>query len=267
MENKTINLPDWVIFHIPHDSVEIPKVVKNQFILNDEQLARELLLMTDHYTWNIFARDIDPANVVRAPVSRLVVDVERFINDDEEPMSARGMGVIYTHTSQGNPLRKELSEADRQKLLETYYIPHHASFERLVEEKLVKFQQCLIIDGHSFPSVALPYEGVTDATNRLDVCIGTDSFHTPPELVEAFVREFSDVGFSVAVNAPFSGSIVPMSRYLKDTRVLSLMVELNRKIYLHEATGQKRIDFDDIGFSVRSSIARAIEGIDWHPTT
>ena len=38
----------------------------------DEALARELLLMTDRYTVELF--DISPGNALRFPLSRLVVD-------------------------------------------------------------------------------------------------------------------------------------------------------------------------------------------------
>ncbi len=60
------------------------------------------------------------------PVSRLVVDPERFEKDDEEPMAARGMGVVYELTSHGQPLRVFPSSSaaeERGKLLERFYRP------------------------------------------------------------------------------------------------------------------------------------------------
>lgn len=83
---------DGVIFHVPHDSTDIPADVRNQFALDDQQLKNEILKMTDHFTARLFCSDIVPQNIVRAPVSRLVVDVERFVEDSAEPMAGKGMG-------------------------------------------------------------------------------------------------------------------------------------------------------------------------------
>ena len=41
-------------------------------------------------------------------------------------------------------------------------------------------------------------------------------------------------GFSTARNQPFSGTIVPMKHHRKDQRVQSLMIEINRWLYLGE---------------------------------
>ena len=79
--------------------------------------------MTDHRTLRLFADPSADTVVVRAPVSRLVVDVERFPDDADEPMAARGMGVVYTTTSQLTPLRRVLSDSERKALLQAYLLP------------------------------------------------------------------------------------------------------------------------------------------------
>ncbi len=43
--------------------------------------------MTDFWTFALYANGVALSQTVIAPVSRLVTDVERFVNDREEPMS------------------------------------------------------------------------------------------------------------------------------------------------------------------------------------
>ena len=45
---------------------------------------------------------------------------------------------------------------------------------------------------------------------------------------------FESCGYSTARNQPFRGTIVPMKHYQKDRRVQSLMIEINRWLYLGE---------------------------------
>ena len=216
-----INWPtDAIILHIPHASIVLPTEV--EFLLGHEALAYEVDAMTDHHTDRLF--DLLGARRCVFPVSRLVVDPERFIEDSMESV---GMGVVYTHTSSGKPLRK-ISLEQRQHLIDEYYHPHHQQLTTMASEALSIHGRCLIIDCHSFPAKPLEYE--TDPY-RPDVCIGTDAFHTRPELEASLINSFQEYGYSVAINSPFSGSLVPMDFYKKDRQVQSIMVELNRGLY------------------------------------
>lgn len=49
---------DGVIFHVPHDSTDIPADVRNQFTLDDQELKSEILNMTDHFSARLFCSDI-----------------------------------------------------------------------------------------------------------------------------------------------------------------------------------------------------------------
>ena len=228
------SLPPWVVMHIPHDSTSIPPEVRPQFLLTDAALVAELNRMTDHLTHAMFATRNGDAVVVRAPVSRLVVDVERFANDEDEPMASRGMGAIYSVTSSLAPLRRPLSDDERVSLMNAWYHPHHERLELAVAAAVEQHGQCLVLDCHSFPSRALPYEQDEASLHRPDICIGTDAFHTTDALVDAFTHAFSEAGWTVGINQPFSGALVPASRHLRDHRVRAGIVEVNRRRYMHE---------------------------------
>jgi N-formylglutamate amidohydrolase len=78
--NSRLSYPDWAIFHVPHDSKRIPGETRNQYVLDDVELEAELCRMTDHHTLELFTSLIPADQIVCAPVSRLVVDVERFMS-------------------------------------------------------------------------------------------------------------------------------------------------------------------------------------------
>lgn len=240
MEPESPKVPP-IVLHIPHASTIIPDDVRASFLTDDAQLELELLRVTDHYTDDIFAVPVQAAAMVVYQVSRLVCDPERFCSDPDEPMAARGLGVIYTKRHDLGSLRVSPSPAEREALLNRFYRPHHRALEDAVAQSIAAHDRCLVIDCHSFPGVPLPYESDPDA--RPDICIGTDRFHTPDRLRDAAVRAFADAGLSVMVNRPFAGALVPVSRYHQDRRVTAIMIEINRRLYMDEASllsGEKR---------------------------
>lgn len=234
--------PSSVVIHVPHASTLIPDAERGSFRAN---LKDELLKMTDMYCGELFCGEYKS---VVFPVSRLVCDPERFRSDADEPMSRVGMGAVYTRTHSGETLR-EVGEAGRERILRAYYDPHHAGFTAAVQAALDRTGGCLIIDGHSFCPRPLPYEQDQNPV-RPDFCIGSDPFHTPKRLEEAAVVFLRERGFTAAVNAPFAGAIVPMRFYRRDARVRSVMIEVNRRLYMR-GDGSKNSAFEETRRTVR----------------
>ena len=251
-------LPDWVILNIPHDSVFIPHTLRKKIFLTDGELDRELIRMTDFWTHALFAGAVPLSRMVIAPVSRLVVDTERFIDDSLELMASRGMGVIYTATSDLNSLRKRPTSREKERLLRTWYEPHHRRLERLVDASLKSHGKTLIVDCHSFPSKALHYEK-SRRERRPEICLGTDAFHTPEFLQKEAYEALSSAGFDVAVNAPFSGALTPLKHYRKDPRVASLMIEVRRDLYEDESSAAVTLNFPRVARLLQNSLVRAVE--------
>jgi N-formylglutamate deformylase len=201
----------FVILHIPHSSADVPADVRPQILLDDDQLARELGLLTDWHTAELFALPGDEAVTLGFPVNRLVVDPERFEDPEAERMEAVGMGAVYTKTAEGLPLRDEaVASRERDALLSRYYRPHHAALETATAAALAAHGRCLVLDCHSFPSLPLPYEFKVSTdrwsvVHRPAVCLGTDStlpphapfahpgMHTPPWLRERAAEAFGEM--------------------------------------------------------------------------
>jgi N-formylglutamate deformylase len=245
------------VLHIPHSSTRIPPEERRSLHLSDQALQTELIKMTDWYTDELFNIGTDAVIPIIFPVSRLIVDPERFEDDALEVMVAKGMGVIYTRASDGDKLREPLEQYERDQMLKAYYWPHHAKLNSEVTIILEKRGKALIIDCHSFPSKPHQHE-THQSKSRPDICIGTDPFHTPDWLTESIRSGFLNRGYSVEINRPFSGALVPINFYQKDRAISSIMIEINRRLYLNEDTGHKRSSLFDVKNDIDGVVASLI---------
>ncbi|MFI9822116.1 N-formylglutamate amidohydrolase [Streptomyces sp. NPDC052013] len=225
-----------VILHVPHSAREIPAEVRAGILLDDAELERELDHITDAHTAAIAeaaasAAPVTPWRFVNR-LSRLVVDPERF-PDEREEMLAVGMGAVYTRTTHKEALRAD--GFDPEPLIERYFRPYARAMTEAVADRLAATGRAVIIDVHSYPSTPLPYELHGDGP-RPAVCLGTDSFHTPPPLLHAAREAFAACG-ETGLDSPFAGTYVPLEFYGKRSEVTALMVEIRRDAYMTEPGG------------------------------
>lgn len=225
-----------VILHVPHSAREIPGDVRSGIVLEDAALERELDHITDAHTAGIAeaaarAAGVAPWRFVNR-LSRLVVDPERF-PDEREEMLGVGMGAVYTRTTHKDVLRSDAFDAG--PLIERYFRPYARAMTEAVADRLAATGRAVIIDVHSYPSAPLPYELHGDGP-RPEVCLGTDSFHTPPGLLAAAREAFAPCG-ETGLDSPFAGTYVPLEFYGKRAEVTALMVEIRRDTYMSEPGG------------------------------
>lgn len=247
-----------LLAHIPHSSAFIPGNLRDQFLLTDAELDEEKRLLTDWFTDELYSPVLDlGGSAVVFGLSRFVVDPERFEDDSLEIMSSRGMGVIYNKSTSRRDLRRSITEAEREMLLSFYHY-HHSLVSQAAQSIIDRFGRCFFIDCHSYPENALPYELYPDKP-RPDVCLGTEIFHTPPELAGLIGELAEEEGFSFGLNEPFTGSLVPTEYYGKDKRLVSFMLELKRSIYMDEKSTAKGPGFEKTSRFIRRVCERILE--------
>jgi N-formylglutamate amidohydrolase len=229
-----------ILVHLPHDSTVIPPADYADFLISASDLCLEQLRLTDWHTAALYAEGLPAEGLLRAEVSRLVVDVERFADDRLERCAALGMGATYVRTCDGRPLRT-LSPERRAELMARYYWPHHRRLDEAAAERLARFGRCVILDAHSFPTGPLPTQ--VDFSAPPEIGVGTQPGHTSPELRALAEDFFRAHGFTVGVDIPFSGAIVPNRFFGAEPRVQSLMVEVRRDLYMEESTGARHGGF------------------------
>jgi len=229
-----------LILHIPHASTHIP--FKDGYLVGEELLQQEINKLTDWYTDDLF--DSPEDITIKADFSRIFCDVERFVDDQQEVMAQYGMGMLYTHTDAGQRMR-EVNPTLRKQIKEEYYLPHHQKLEVAVKKQLDQFGHALMVDCHSFTDI--PFErDLNKKVPRPDINIGTDPFHTSQTLQDLTLEFFTSRGFSVGLNWPYSGTMVPMAYYQKNRQVQSILIEVNRKLYLDAVTCTRNRHFNEI---------------------
>lgn len=244
-----------LIRHIPHSSAEIPAKYRSDYVVTDDELRYEILRLTDWYTDQLF-EDNDSDGII-FPVSRLVCDPERFLDDVKEPASKVGMGVYYTHGTNGQVLR-QLDSDKRREVIEALYDPHHGRLTEAVAKHVDEHGLCLILDCHSFPVLPLPTDD-NAKQDRPDFCLGYTHFHSDQRLVDQIKGGLEMEGFSVTLNTPYAGSLIPLDFYQQTTSVLGLMVEVNRSLYMDESTGKKTDNFNRVQQVIRTQIIEQIK--------
>lgn len=247
-----------VVLHIPHASTVIPEDVRQHFVPDDSAIDHDVFRLTDHFTDELFQLENLPVRRLVYSVSRMVCDPERFDDDELEPCSRIGFGVVYTATTTAEVLRKKPDTVERSDLLDRFYRPHHQLLEEAVAASIKRHGRCLILDCHSFPSDPLPFANDSiDPIDYPDICLGTDRFHTPRPLAESCQQLFQTEGFRTAVDIPFSGTIMPLARHGRDRRVASIMIEVNRDLYMERLPPlRKTTGFGNVSASLQRVICR-----------
>ena len=225
-----------LVLHLPHARSAMPPEVLAEFVVDAAELESHQLRSVDHFTDELFGADFAACMRVEFPICRLAVDPERFEVDEHEPMAARGLGVLYERGHDGSVIRTPVTGARRQELLDRWYRPHHARLAEAVAQGIDARGRVLIVDCHSFPAEPLAVDH-DRRVPRPDLCIGTAGIHTPAALVDAAQACCWRWGFSVEVDAPYAGAVVPIDRLGTDPRVQSVMVEVNRALYMRVEGG------------------------------
>jgi N-formylglutamate amidohydrolase len=222
-----------IILHIPHSSTKIP--LYEGYLVDSTVLDKEILKLTDWFTEDLFYSDED--EMIIAEFSRIFCDPERFTDDSQEVMAQYGMGVLYENSDNGEEIRKVTSQL-KEKVLTSFYWKHHQKFSRAVKNQLDLYGKAIIIDCHSYPSKPLNRD-LDKNPERPDFNIGTDSYHTPRELIDLSISFFENAGYTLGIDWPYKGSIVPLEHYQKNNNVQTIMLEINRGLYLNEPSNEK----------------------------
>ena len=190
-------------------------------------------------------------------VARAYVDVNRdpaeidpaLLDDQrqgrETPRTRAGLGVVPRLGGDAKALhRTRLSPREIEHRIMTVHRPYHAALADLMREAREAFGLALLIDWHSMPSAA----AITEARRgglRPEIVIGDrHGQSTDADLSGALRAAFEGLGRRVVMNRPFAGGYTTQAWGRPAEGLHALQIEIDRSLYLDEATLEPSAGFD-----------------------
>jgi len=238
--------PIPVLVEVPHAGTAIPEAVADQLVAPADALLRDADIFVDQLFANV--PDLG-ATLLSAQVSRFVVDLNRAeddfdaasVNDHPSSPGVQPRGVIWRATTDGRPLlRKPLSRKALRARLDAYYVPYHEALRQTLESMRAKYGFAVLVAGHSMPSQGRSLHADM-GLRRADVVPGTRGrTSADARVIDLVDAHFRAAGLSVRHDDPYKGGFTTQHYGRPNLQVHAIQIELNRALYVDEATFQKR---------------------------
>jgi N-formylglutamate amidohydrolase len=240
-----------LILASPHSGRTYPEEFAKQSCLAEIILRQSEDCFVDHL---VAAAPNLGAPLLSALFPRVFVDPNREPTELDQDMFAErlavpinaasprvlaGLGVIPRLAANEQEIygaKLPLPEAERR--LDLFYRPYHRALGDLVAETKRQFGLCVLLDCHSMPSSGAWMDGL-HSRQRIDVdyvlgdCFGASCAE---RLTAAAEATLSERGGKVRRNNPYSGGYVAQAYGRPGQGVHVLQLEINRALYMNEAT-------------------------------
>lgn len=245
-----------VVLVSPHSGRDFPEPSRQAVRLSERDLRRS----EDCYVDDLFSGGPPiGAPLVYATFARAFLDVNReafeldpsmfkdtlpgYVNS-RSPRVQAGLGTIARVVARGQEIYgRKLNFAEALERIRDYYIPFHETIQSAITETQSTFGACILIDCHSMPSTGLGPLAASRplADFVLGDCYGSSCAPTVTEAAEAWLTA---KGYKVARNAPYAGGFTTRHYGRPCNAIHALQIEINRGLYMEEATLAKKPSFD-----------------------
>lgn len=252
-----------VIFASPHSGHDYP-----DWFLQGTRLPIQTLRSSEDA---FIDRLIAPATAfgavtLAARIPRCIVDLNRGA-DEIDPLVVRGvprhplnqrtlagLGVIPRVVSQGRVIHdRQIDRAEADRRIDACWRPYHAALSGLIAQARARFEQAILIDMHSMPHDALSHLQGT----RPDMVLGNrHGLSAAARISDAVSAAVEAEGWTLRRNAPFSGAYICSAYGRPAQNVHVVQLEIDRSLYMDEATITPRPDFDDFAARIARVIGR-----------
>jgi N-formylglutamate amidohydrolase len=159
-----------------------------------------------------------------------------------------GKALIWRTLEDGRPIYAGKLSVERiLQRIRFFHVPYHEAIQGLLEETHARFGRVYHLNCHSMRSVAGKQSDDGEGNARADFVLGDrDGTSCDPAFTEFVRAALSGLGYRVKVNDPYKG--VELVRAYSDPKRgrHSLQIEINKRLYMNEATLEKNEGFEGL---------------------
>ncbi len=259
-----------VVFSSPHSGKDYPQSFLSCSALDE----RSIRSSEDAFVDVLFSQAPQlGAPLLASRVPRAFIDLNRSADEldpaliegimraPHNPRVSSGLGVIPRVVANGRPIyRGKLPLREAHDRLEQVWHPYHDALRHLLDESRALFGEAILLDCHSMPHEAIETHARSNQP-RPDVVLG-DRFGAAASriVVEEIEAAFVEAGLRVARNAPFAGAYIAQAYGRPSRNQHVVQIEIDRALYMDEATIQPRADFAVFHQLITDVISRIASG-------
>ncbi len=261
--------PIALVCDSPHSGTAYPEDFGYDVALADLRQCEDT-----HVEWLWAGVPLAGGSMLQAHFPRSYIDANRACTDiDAALLSERwpaelrpsercvklGNGLVYSKTNSLTPIySRRLSVADVRHRIDTCWLPYREALRSLIGQTRSRFGRVWHLNLHSMPSNAYARLQLSCDKPLADVVLGDlHGRSCSPAFTRCVAEAFGALGYSVSINYPYAGQDLLREHGRPEDGCESLQVELNRKLYLDEATREPHAGFE----RMRHDIARVLNRI------
>lgn len=198
--------------------------------------------------------------------NRNELDIDADLIEGEWPVplqptvSKRGLGLLKSKSRYGEPVHeKKLTVAEVMARIENYHRPYYAELKQNLERMRLAWGFVYQLSCHCMSAVGAPTH--PDAGQpRADFCLGNVSGKTSSaEFIEFVKARIESLGYSCTLNFPYTGG--ELNARFGDTsgKSESIMVEINKKLFMDTATFRRKPEFAKVKADVTKVLAAVVD--------
>ena len=213
-----------------------------------------------HWVEAMFPRSYLDANRNTTEIDETLLDAPwpGAIETDARAMSKvrLGKGLVWRTTDDGLPIyNRQLSTAEVQARIANCWQPYHAAVASSIDAAHAQHGYSIHINCHSMPAIASSNATDFPGEKHADFVVGDRDGTTASPALSGLVCSFlQSLGYSVAHNHPYKG-VELVRRYSNPAHQRhSIQLEVNRKLYMDEATLEMTPGFAPLRMHLQSLV-------------